>query len=677
MTVDVCYKCDRYHKRGNMTVNLEQSVLVYDVGGSHESAAVCLGGTYRLGPVVGTPHPCKQSSDAFVRILCSLVVVFAGLLNAAYGQGAQGQAVPGATPTTPNSTAEIPVLRTNTNLVLVDVVATEHGNAVHGLEQQQFHIFEDGREQAITSFDEHRPTAGPAVAAKPLALPPHVYSNVPEYAETSALNVLLLDGLNTPASDQLQVRHQMIQYLGKIAPGTSMAIFTLASRLRLVQGFTTNVPELVKAIQSPKAGTQQSIVLDAQNDKILDTMNLDIGATPWMSPDALPAMLQFQADLTAFQVDRRVQMTIEAMEQLARYLSAIPGRKNLIWFSGSFPIALEPDDSLRSPFQAMRSYTEQMRQASELLAQARVAVYPVDARGLMTMAAFDASYSAAATPAGSGVRTMGLKNTAAGQPSGVAKDNKNSLRDLEASQAGMLQMAEETGGQAYINTNGLKEAVARAVENGSSYYTIGYVPAAREFNGQFCKVQVRLDKGSYQLAYRQGYYADPPTKPSARLPDTANPMTAATLHGAPPATQILFKARVLPATDPLFEGTNVPDTPGEMVAALHKPVHRYAVDLIVVAGDLAFDAMPDGARQARVELALVAYDAEGNRVNYLGRRYAITLKPDQFAQTVANGVRVRLALDLPAGRVSLRIAVHDMGASRTGSLEVPLAIAGK
>jgi VWFA-related protein len=602
------------------------------------------------------------------------VMVFASLFNAVYGQG---QSAPGASPITTASTAEMPVLRTNTNLVLVDVVATEHGNAVHGLEQQRFHLFEDGREQAITSFDEHRPTTNPAVAATALALPPHVYSNVPEYSETSALSVLLLDGLNTPASDQLQVRRQMIQYLGKIAPGTSLAIFTLATRLQLVRGFTTNVPELVKAIQSPKAGTQPSIVLDAQNDKILNTMNLDIGATPWMSPDALPAMLQFQADLTAFQVDRRVQMTIEAMEQLARYLSAIPGRKNLIWFSGSFPLALAPDDSLRSPFQAMRSYTEDMKQASELLAQARVAVYPVDARGLMTMASSDASYSAAATPLGSGVKTQGVKNAAAGQSSSVARDNRSFLQELEASQSGMLQMAEETGGQAYINTNGLKEAVAHAVENGSSYYTIGFLPAAKEFTGQFCKVQIRLDKGNYQLAYRHGYYADPPDKPSATLPGTSNPMTAATLHGAPPATQILFKARVLPDTDPLLAGTNVPDTPGEIATTLEKPVHRYAVDLIVVTRDLVFDPLPDGERQARVELALVAYDAGGKRVNYQDRRYAITLKPDQYAQTVANGVRMRAALDLPTGLVSLRIAVQDMGTGRTGSLEIPIAIAGK
>jgi hypothetical protein len=102
----------------------------------------------------------------------------------------------------PQSMPNPPVLRTNTNLVLLDVGATGHGNAAHGLVQQQFRIYEDGVEQTITAFDEHRTASDPAVPAKPTVLPPNVYSNVPVYAETSAVNMLLLDGLNTPASDQ-------------------------------------------------------------------------------------------------------------------------------------------------------------------------------------------------------------------------------------------------------------------------------------------------------------------------------------------------------------------------------------------------------------------------------------------------------------------------------------------
>jgi hypothetical protein len=323
----------------------------------------------------------------------------------------------------------------------------------------------------------------------------------------------------------------------------------------------------------------------------------------------------------------------------------------------------------------MRSYSDQMKQASELLSAARVAVYPVDARGLMTMPASDASYSAAAPTMESGVRTQGIKNTAVSPPSSVARDNKSFLRQLQTSQAGMEQLADETGGKAYINTNGLKEAVAQAVENGSSYYSIGYVPSAKDFNGQYRKVKVHLDNGGYQLAYRQGYYADPPDKPSANLAATVGPMTAATLHGAPPATQILFQARVLPAANPLLQGAKLPDTPGEMAATLKKPAHRYVVDLIVDARTLALDKMPDGTHQAKMEIALVAYDEEGNRVNYLDPSYAIKIKSEQFTQTVSNGIRLRMALDLPAGRISLCIAVHDIAAGRTGSLEVPLTIA--
>jgi hypothetical protein len=38
------------------------------------------------------------------------------------------------------------------------------------------------------------------------------------------------------------------------------------------------------------------------------------------------------------------------------------------------------------------------------------------------------------------------------------------------------------------------------------------------------------------------------------------------------------------------------------------------------------------------------------------------------------GIPVRLGLDLPGGRFSLRIAVHDLGARGAGSMEVPVMI---
>lgn len=53
---------------------LASPILVYDVGGSHVSASVCLASELRLGPVVRAPHPAEQTSEAFVGNLYALGV---------------------------------------------------------------------------------------------------------------------------------------------------------------------------------------------------------------------------------------------------------------------------------------------------------------------------------------------------------------------------------------------------------------------------------------------------------------------------------------------------------------------------------------------------------------------------------------------------------------------------
>jgi glucokinase len=67
-----------------MTAEMEKSVLVYDVGGSHVAATVCRGSDYRLGPIVSAPYPAEQTSDAFIAFLHSLgVKASAGLADVA------------------------------------------------------------------------------------------------------------------------------------------------------------------------------------------------------------------------------------------------------------------------------------------------------------------------------------------------------------------------------------------------------------------------------------------------------------------------------------------------------------------------------------------------------------------------------------------------------------------
>lgn len=609
-------------------------------------------------------------------------IALIGVLMFSSGQAVRSQAPASSTAQAgppvaapPSSAPDTTVLHAVTNLVLVDVVVTDRDKTIHGLDRSRFHVIEDGREQTVASFDEHQVSAPLTAPSNLPKLPPNTFSNTPAYPATGTVNVLLLDALNTPAASQMDVRNQMIDYLTRIEPGTMLAIFTLSSQLRLAAGFTTNAAQLAKVLQNTK-GANPSVVLASDTpmatDSAPDAMAM-LGAPAGASESPqlqqfIASMQQFSADIASFQTDMRVRMTLDALQDLARYLNAVPGRKNLIWFSGSFPIALDPDDTLTSPFQAMRSYSDDIRETAELLTAARVAVYPVDARGLMSLKSTSAAYTPSATPAtGNPKRGPGFNN-----------DVVNFMKTTTDEHSTMEQIAEQTGGKAYFDTNGLKEAVARAIDNGSSYYTIGYVPAADKLDGHFHKIQVRIDNSGYKLAYRRGYYADAPGKTSTHDPGKPNIVAQAALPGAPPATQILFQARVLPASDPLVRNVNLPTGPaGALGATLKGPVSRYVIELHVDPHGLAFEDTAEGLHKADMEFAAIAYDTDEKRVNYFDRSVELNLKPDQYTRLMAGNIPALIALDLPSGKIALRIVIVDQTGGRAGSLEVPLTIASK
>ncbi len=628
---------------------------------------------------------------SFVLILASVI---SGPSSAAQSPAVPvQQPVPATSAPATEGNAGATVLHENANLVLVDVVVTNRDKAVHGLERQRFHVFEDGHEQAIASFDEHRApdvgAAGPMPLMKRTPLPPHTYTNIPDYPEASAVNVLLLDGLNTPLNDQINVRLKMIQYLGKIKPGTSLAIFGLSSRLRMIAGFSTDLAALTEALKSRRTTRQQSTVLDSEkmaqeagttavgqenmNTPTASGINSPVSVSNTTGNngpmDAVAAAQMFQAEVASGQTDQRVLITLDALQQLARYLSAIPGRKNVIWFSGSFPSWIPADRSLGlQAFRPLSGNMEMIRETTEMLSDARISIYPVDARGLMAPSQFNAKN----TPPTGNTYTPGTNWTP------FATEVRNERDQTVREQATMQQIAQDTGGKAYIDTNDFADAVAEVVENGSSYYTIGYVPDRKRFDGEFHTFKVRLENATYKLAYRRGYYADSPDKPSTHHPGESSLMVAASGHGAPLATQISFVARVLTASDPLLQGVKLTEGPvGDLAATVKGPVHRYVVDLVLDLHGLVFDTSADGSHQAHIEFALVAYDEEGTRVNYLEHGFQLTLTPDRYPKLMASGIPIRAELDLPEGQGSLRIAIHDLAGGGAGSLEVPVTVAAR
>src|SRR3984957_3059275 len=160
-----------------------------------------------------------------------------------------------------------PTFQSKVREVIEDVVVTNNkGEPIPGLHKEDFEITEDSTQQTIATFAEH--TAATLTPFKLPPMPPHVYTNFPLIEKADSLNVLLLDSLNTPVNDQSYVHQQMIKYLGTIPPGTRVAIFTLASRLRMLQGVSTDSSQLLAGLNDKKGAARphQSPVLDAPDE---------------------------------------------------------------------------------------------------------------------------------------------------------------------------------------------------------------------------------------------------------------------------------------------------------------------------------------------------------------------------------------------------------------------------
>ena len=75
-----------------------------------------------------------------------------------------------------------------------------------------------------------------------------------------------------------------------------------------------------------------------------------------------------------------------------------------------------------------------------------------------------------------------------------------------------------------------------------------------------------------------------------------------------------------------------------------------------------------------VEFVAVAYDRDGARLNYIDKAFTVNLNEDQYKQVVTKGLQIHQQIDLPAGEVYLRAAIHDLTSDRVGSVEIPLMV---
>ena len=560
----------------------------------------------------------------------------------------------------------VPVFKVNARAVIVDVVVTrENGDAVTALHKEDFKVMEEGKEQSIDFFEEHTAKTLPPGALPPMPkMPPNVYTNVPPVPESDSVNVLLLDSLNTPVEDQSYVHKQIMDFLKTMEPGTRTAIFLLGSKLRFVQGFTTDTALLSAALNDKKNGPEKESLLrtSAENGEIVRELT-SMTSINGLPTGATAAAMDANRESAGYEVSQRIAMTLEALDHLARYLGGVPGRKNLIWFASSFPVTVFPNHEQMVSLNNLRVPAGDVKNTADLLTVSKVAVYPVGAEGMMNDHWMEAGGAGAGGSAGIGRASANggaLLNHIAG-PGG-----ENDARAIQI--AAMEQLASDTGGKAFYNINDLNAAVKRAVNDGAHYYTLAYTPTNSKLDGSYRRIEVKVTAaGKYKLAYRRGYNADDMKTAEAR--PESNPLRPLLKFGLPDATQVLYGVHVAPAAQQPAPNAKR----AGMNPALTGPVSRYTLDFMIRWTDVNFDLRPDGIHHGKIQVGLLAYDRDGKAVNWEDGTLEMNVKPVTWNRIQITGIPAHMEIDLPNEDIYLNTGVYDWRSNKAGTLRIPLS----
>lgn len=511
------------------------------------------------------------------------------------------------------SQVQPPKFRSDTRLVHVTVVVHDERNQpVEGLTAEDFRVFDNAREQPIALFHVERRAVAPSAASAPDA---NVFSNKITGPAAGGVTVILFDRLNTPWSDQAQARAHIFKYLSQVKPTDRAAFYVLdSSVVRVVHDFTRDTSSLLRALDRVQRLTSREV---AVAEEPLPEFPSTGDATLDAQMDA--AMARMDEMVKGEFLKDRAESTLSALEAIARRLAGVEGRKNLIWVSSSFPL------SFSDGFGTRTMYTE-VNRATRAITDADVAVYPVDARGLVGAFA---------------------------SPPGAKQPAFTTLSTVMPAIDSMKMLAERTGGRAYYNTNDLGGAIGRAVDDSRVVYVLGYYPRSDSWDGRFHEIKVTARRPGLDVRHRTGYLALP-----------APPQDVATRQNA------IFRALSSPI-----------DALGLQLTVTAEPVAGGSLRLAmrIDARALLFHAEGD-QWAASVDVAIAQALSDGRLVRTADVNVPLRFTPETRAQADREGLVLNRQIDVRPDAHELRIAVRDPASGAVGTVTIPAekarAIAG-
>jgi VWFA-related protein len=351
------------------------------------------------------------------------------------------------------------VLRVETQLVLVDVVASGDALALAALSGNDFRIFDEGQEQELSIFER---VAGRTDLRDALSLPAGVATNRRDWRGATPLSatVILVDRVNTPTDAQVFTNQQLIEFLESFDRTEGLALYELRSDgLRILHDFTDDPGGL--AVAAAAMEPEHSLALESSASVGGFESDLpNVGLDPRIGEN-LGGGTGFDRRSADYFLNDRVQKTSVALDTVTRHLEGLSGRRNIVWLSGRFPFSFDIWSRSDLANEIEVRTMSQVESISFALSEANIAIYPVDVRG--------------PGPDG-GAEVFGVADA----------------------------IAKASGGRVF-RTNAVGEAIEAAVGDAAMSFTLGFYPSEVDDDRDRRSLRVEVPNEDLDLLYRPSY----------------------------------------------------------------------------------------------------------------------------------------------------------------------------
>jgi VWFA-related protein len=521
-------------------------------------------------------------------------------------------------------------LRVQTDLVEVPVVVRDsHGNVITGLQRTDFAVFDNGKEQTISSFSvENHPRLatqsvnnsqpGSASPASPSAFEPAQIRYVAFY----------FDDTNMPLGDLVSSRDGAKKFVQEnLDPADRVAIFTSSTTVSL--NFTDNRQALVDTLSQirthwkrpssicPKMRAYEAYQIEQFYNRPTDELAVAVAECPQCSGDVHCVMNA--ADQALSLSDNFALDTMGILNDVIRYLGRMPGHRMLLFASSGFmTLKLGP-------------------QQDKLIAAAireKVVINSLDTKGLVADGSF----------------VDGSPVTLSGRLAAIRDSIEATQRQVFNDPLALL--AEGTGGKFFHNNNDMGRGIRDLSEIPEVSYVLGFSPENLKINGSQHGLKVKLaNQRGVTIEARKEYFApSPELTPTEKKYQKLNHEVSATNTPDEFPSELKVEPALLPSGQPVLK------------VSIHVDVSK-----------LPFQKIAD-RRVERLIFITALFDARDHFVTGVQGVMDLRLKDPTFATLASTGVTAKLTLDAPAGAYRLRQVVQETSSGHVSVQSQPLQI---